>query len=91
MVLESTAKKKLPRISLISYDIVGKKMAGPGIRFYEFSKVLSKVADVTLHTPNKIDIEIEGIRARTYNPKNYNSLSRNLEKADIILIQGHRT
>ena len=89
MVLESIAKKKLPSISIISYDIVGKKMAGPGIRFYEFSKILSKFADVTLHAPNKIDIEAEGIRTRSYNPKNYNSLSRSLENADMILIQGH--
>ncbi len=89
MVLESKVKKKLPRISIISYDIVGKKMAGPGIRFYEFSKILSKFADVTLHTPNKIDIEIEGIKARSYNPKNFATLSRSLENADIILIQGH--
>ncbi|MEE8325093.1 MAG: glycosyltransferase family 4 protein [Candidatus Humimicrobiaceae bacterium] len=89
MVLESKVRKKLPRISLISFDIVGKKMAGPGIRFYEFSKILSKFANVTLHTPNKIDIEVEGIKTRSYNPKNYSSLERSLENADMILIQGH--
>jgi len=89
MVLDSSKKKSKTRISLISYDIVGKKMAGPGIRFYEFSKVLARYMDVTLHTPNKVDIDIEGVKLKYYNTKNYNSLARSIENADIILIQGH--
>ena len=68
---------------------MGKKMAGPGIRFYEFAKILSKSMDVTLHTPNKVDIEIEGVKLRHYNIKNYNSLARNIENAEVILIQVH--
>ncbi|MCD4669473.1 MAG: glycosyltransferase family 4 protein [Actinomycetia bacterium] len=89
MVLETSKRKALTKISIISYDIVGKKMAGPGIRFFEFSKILSKFADITLHTPNKVDIEIEGVKVKHYNAKNYSSLQRSLEKAEVILIQGH--
>ena len=89
MVIGTSKKKALTRISIISYDIVGKKMAGPGIRFYEFSRVLSKFMDVTLHTPNKVDIEIEGVKLRHYNINNFNSLARSIENAEIILIQGH--
>jgi len=89
-MVQDTSKTKAPtRISIISYDIVGRKMAGPGIRFYEFAKILSKYMDVTLHTPNKVDIEIEGVRLKHYNIKNYNSLARNMENTEIILIQGH--
>ena len=76
MVLDTSKKKALTKISLISHDIVGKKMAGPGIRFYEFARILSKSMDVTLHTPNKADIELEGVKLRHYNTKNYNSLAR---------------
>jgi hypothetical protein len=89
MVLNSSNKKAITQISLISYDIVGKKMAGPGIRFYEFAKVLARYMNVTLHTPNKVDIDIEGVKLKYYNTKNYNSLARSIENADVILIQGH--
>lgn len=89
MVMETSKRKGPVKITIISYDIVGKNMAGPGIRFYEFSKILSKFADVTLLTPNKVDIEIEKVRTRQYNIKNYSSLERSLESAEIIIIQGH--
>jgi len=89
MQMKASSKRNLKKISIISSDIVGKKMAGPGIRFYEFSKVLSGFMDVTLHTPNKVDIEIEGFRTKRYNLKNPDSLMRNIDDAEMILIQGH--
>lgn len=89
MILKTSKKRGSTKISIISYDIVGKNMAGPGIRFFEFSKILSKFADVTLHTPNKADIEIERVKTKKYNIKNYSSLERSLEKAEVIIIQGH--
>ena len=89
MVAEIKKKKAPLKITIISYDVIGKNMAGPGIRFYEFARILANYLDVTLLAPNKIDIEIEDVRARRYNPKNYDSLRRYLENTDIILIQGH--
>jgi hypothetical protein len=40
MDIEFEGKKGTGRLLIISYDIIGKHMAGPGIRFYGF-KVLS--------------------------------------------------
>ncbi|GAH89850.1 unnamed protein product, partial [marine sediment metagenome] len=88
MAIESS-KKIQSKICIISYDVIGKKMAGPGIRFYEFAKVLSNYLDVTLLTPNKIDIGTEGFKTRQYKVNNYKSLQRCIENSDIILIQGH--
>ena len=88
MAIESS-KKIQSKICIISYDVIGKKMAGPGIRFYEFAKVLSNYLDVTLLTPNKIDIDTEGFKTRQYKVNNYKSLQRCVENSDIILIQGH--
>ncbi len=88
MVIESN-KKSHSNICIVSYDIIGKNMAGPGIRFYEFAKILSNYLDVTLATPNKIDIDTEGFKTRQYKLGNYKSLQRYTDKADIILIQGH--
>lgn len=84
-----TVKKSQSRICIISYDIIGKNMAGPGIRFYEFAKILSNYADVTLLTPNKVDIDTEGFKTRQYKMNNYSSLQKSLENSDVILIQGH--
>ena len=86
---DEPSKKSQSRISIISYDIIGKNMAGPGIRFYEFAKILSEYLDVTLLTPNKIDIDTEGFKTRQYKINNYKTLQKNVENSDIILIQGH--
>ncbi len=86
---DQSSKKSQSRICIISYDIVGKNMAGPGIRFYEFARVLSNYLDVTLLTPNKVDIDTEGFKSRQYKINNYKSLQRSVENSDIILIQGH--
>lgn len=82
-------RKNATRLLIISYDIIGKQMAGPGIRFYEFARVLSGYVDVTLATPNKSDINMEGIKNITYEIGNFRTLKRSVELADVILIQGH--
>jgi len=39
------------RVLLISNDVVGEEMAGPGIRYWELARVLSRYAEVTLAVP----------------------------------------
>lgn len=82
-------KKNSARLLIISYDFIGKQMAGPGIRFYEFAKILSNHLNVTLATPNRIDINTEGFRTLAYDFNNSRTLKRVSELSDIILIQGH--
>ena len=82
-------QKNNSRLLIISHDIIGKQMAGPGIRFFEFAKELSKYVDVTLAAPNKIDVEITGFKTLTYNAENFKVLKRVSELSDMILIQGH--
>lgn len=43
----------MKKVLLISPDNVNKKMSGPGIRYYNFARELSKTLDVTLFIPNK--------------------------------------
>lgn len=85
----SESRGKALNLLIISFDIIGKQMAGPGIRFYEFARILSNFADVILAAPNKIDIETDGFKTFAYNFNNYRGLKRVSERADIILIQGH--
>src|SRR4030042_2358609 len=89
MDIELEGKKGTGRLLIISYDIIGKQMAGPGIRFYEFAKILSNYIDVILAAPNRIDINTEGFKIVTYEAGNYKTLKRYTEISDIILIQGH--
>ncbi len=42
----------MKNVLVISDDYVGEKMAGPGIRAWELSKVLSKYFNVTLLVPD---------------------------------------
>jgi glycosyltransferase involved in cell wall biosynthesis len=87
IISENIIGKK--RVLAISYDFVGQNMAGPGIRFYELSKILSAVCDVTLAVPNKIDIGTPGFRSFTYDLNNYKSIQKAIESSDTIFIQGH--
>ena len=83
---EPSGRKKL---LLISYDFIGQNMAGPGIRFYELTKILSNYCNVTLASPNKIDIDASGFKTFVYELNNFKTLQKNAETADMILIQGH--
>ena len=90
MATEKVQKKKSDiKLLIISHDIIGTQMAGPGIRFYEFSRILSNFLDITLVAPERIDIDTEGFRTILYDLKDYRTLKRNIESADILLIQGH--
>jgi len=92
MVIENELaehKKGNTRLLIISHDVIGKQMAGPGIRFYEFARILSGYADVTLAAPNKVDIDTAGFRTIVYGAGNYKALKRVSELSDMILIQGH--
>ena len=89
MAKRLSKKNAQAKLLIISYDMVGKHMAGPGIRFYEFAKVLSNYLDVTLAAPNRIDIDSEGFKTRQYSINNYETLRKCTENIDIILIQGH--
>ncbi|MCE2982984.1 MAG: glycosyltransferase family 4 protein [Parachlamydia sp.] len=50
-------------ILINSANPIGKKMAGPAIRSFEFAKALSQSSSVTLISPNAPEIEEPGIQA----------------------------
>ena len=77
------------KILIISYDFIGQNMAGPGIRFYELAKILSNYCDVSLASPNKVDIDTPGFKTFSYEFGNFKTLQKGLENVEIILIQGH--
>jgi glycosyltransferase involved in cell wall biosynthesis len=48
------------RVLLVSNDLIGATMAGPGIRYFHFARELARTHDVTLMVPEPVDISTEG-------------------------------
>lgn len=84
-------KKEIKRrILLISNDRVGKKMAGPGIRYWEFAKELCNDNKVVLAIPNKVNIDCSdnNIELVEYEPLNPRNLAAIAQQSDIVILQG---
>jgi len=78
----------LKRVLLISNDVIGERMAGPGIRFWEFAKALSKAHKVTLAVPNRNPpTGYSGFDICTYGYKG-RELQELARSADAIVFQG---
>lgn len=49
-----------PRVLIVTYDVIGPVMAGPGIRAWEFARVLGRHFPTTLAAPPPVPVNIEG-------------------------------
>lgn len=55
----------MPRILIISHDVVGSRMAGPGIRAWHLARALAPSGAVTLVAPRPIDLADPAFAAST--------------------------
>lgn len=78
------------KVFLISTDKVGKNMAGPGVRYFEISKVLAKHFEVTLLTPGECDLKSSDFKILSYGLDQGNDLTRLIAKADVVISQNLR-
>jgi glycosyltransferase involved in cell wall biosynthesis len=75
------------RVLLVSNGPVGATMAGPGIRYRQFSLQLADRFDVTLVIPNEPEEELPGVRllhARDYGHARFKQLARSF---DVLVAQ----
>lgn len=72
----------MAKVLLISLEIIGKSMAGPGIRYYEFAKALCKKHEVMLVCPNVSDLSPADFKMDTHE-----HLKRHIQEADVIVVQ----
>lgn len=80
-------QKKIKRTLLIvSGEVVSKEMAGPGIRVWNFAKVLSQYMNVILAIPNEVNLPEQEFRIVQY--KNDSELRDIIKDVDIILSGG---
>jgi glycosyltransferase involved in cell wall biosynthesis len=75
----------MAKVLIFCFDHISKSMAGPGIRSWEFAKILSKSHDVTLMIPNKTDVIPDGFSiVTTTSFINNKNLFKNI---DVIITQ----
>ena len=72
----------MAKVLLVSLEIIGKSMAGPGIRYYEFAKALSKNHEVTLVCPNVTDLAPQDFKMDTHE-----HLKRHIQESDVVVVQ----
>ncbi len=79
-------------IALITNDAIGEKMAGPGIRYWEFARVLSETFPVKLIVPPyvRMDAPLVGQpgRAEVYVCKDTDTLSAQIADCDVVITLG---
>ncbi|MHC5079185.1 MAG: glycosyltransferase, partial [Planctomycetota bacterium] len=82
------AKRK--RIVLVCDFPVGRRMGGPGIRYWEFARHLKDEFDVTLAAPEGSEVNLPGV---TFLPlhEDQNPFRNPLPKADLFIVFGFRT
>lgn len=73
-------------ILLISSDSIDIQMAGPGIRYWEFAKQLSKTHEVILLTPNLSSLSHPRFQILQ---RTNRTLAASLQRADVIVTQGY--
>jgi hypothetical protein len=79
------------RLLLVSNDHIGREMAGPGIRYYEFARELSKRFEVTLVVPDETDAELGGIGALHIRPTTSSAWASSFEASTPSSRRGSRS
>lgn len=75
------------RVLVISHDVVGKYMAGPGIRFYHCARVLGSKFQVTLAAPQAAPQELAASEFRfiPYHRREWETLAPAVANTDVIV------
>jgi glycosyltransferase involved in cell wall biosynthesis len=75
---------------MISHDLVGPRMAGPGMRYWELARVLSRHCPVTLAAPegSRPPDPASGVRVAEYRRYDAERLRELIEAAEILVAPG---
>jgi glycosyltransferase involved in cell wall biosynthesis len=81
------------RTLIICHDVMGERMAGPGIRYFHLSRVLSHHTDLTLAILPQDERALPAIRARlpqasviAYRPKDWATLELAVRRAEVVIL-----
>ena len=73
---------------IISHDVIGSRMAGPGIRYWELARVLAPHLRVILAAPGPLDVGMPGVHLRSYDLSQWESLALLVRQSHVILLCG---
>jgi glycosyltransferase involved in cell wall biosynthesis len=81
------------KVLLVSHDVMGEKMAGPGIRYYHLSRVLSRYTDLTLavvpqneRAVSRLQAVLPGVVIVPYEAKDWAFVSELARAADVVIL-----
>lgn len=77
----------MSRVLLISNDVIGTNMAGPGIRYVEIARSLSKEHTVTVAAPEPSAFDDSAFEFMTYNQSRPETLVEGLRKHAVVIAQ----
>ena len=75
-------------ILVISHDVVGSRMAGPGIRYWELARVLAQHFRVILAVPGPCDLNADDLDLWSYDFSDCESLAPAVKQTRVILSCG---
>ena len=75
-------------VLVVSHDVVGARMAGPGIRYWELAQVLSRHFRVILAVPGEAHLPETDVQLWSYDPGRWDSLAPAVARADVVLLCG---
>ncbi|MCJ7737567.1 MAG: glycosyl transferase family 1, partial [Anaerolineae bacterium] len=74
---------------IVSHDVVGERMAGPGIRYWELARELGQFINVTLAVPSETSLAGDGFDIVEYSPADPEGLLDALENSDVVMPCGN--
>ncbi len=81
------------QVLLISHDVLGGKMAGPGIRYYHLSRILSRYTSLTLAILPQDEQALAALQAKlpqasviAYERNSWDSIKAAAEQAEVIIL-----
>jgi len=77
----------MARVLLISNDVIGPQMAGPGIRYAALARELGRDHAVALAAPSPSESPDDELRVITYQTNEPKTLLPYLDKADVVIAQ----
>lgn len=76
-------------VLIISHDVIGQKMAGPAIRYWELAKALGRELQVTLATPGEPGLKSNAFEMHGYDVATGKPLLDLANSHDIVLVAGY--
>jgi glycosyltransferase involved in cell wall biosynthesis len=73
---------------IVSHDVIGSRMAGPGIRYWELAQVLAQQFSVILAAPGAVDLPSSELELYSYDLEDPQSLGAALAQAAVVVLCG---